>query len=174
MFATNLALRLIPDFNKEVPATLMMQASQSLSNASGRSAKARLQETRYPERMAIGSGNTLRYRPFNRFYRDNANPPNDCTTNVIYINDINDFQESFDSYLRDGETVSSFTIEADPALNIVSSSLTTPVVDYRIEALNTETQGNWQQVKIVSTTSLGRIQTRIINFDVRPSDVIAS
>jgi hypothetical protein len=92
----------------------------------------------------------------------------------MLIDDIDDFVEHFDAYLREGETVSSYTIEADSGLTIVSSSLTSPDVDYQIKAVgvNDTTQSQFNQVKIVATTSLGRQETRIINFEIQqPPDI---
>lgn len=171
---TNLAIRLIPDFNKEVPSTLMMQATQSLSGKSGKTAKDRLQQVNYPDRMALGEANTLRYRPYNRFYRELSPPPNECATNFIYIDDINDYTEDYTSFLRDGETVSAYTIEADEGLSIQSDSLSSPVISYRVKGISAQTSGNWQQVKIQITTSLGRVNTRLINFDVQKADTVGT
>lgn len=174
MMATNLAVRLIPDFNKQVPPTLMAQASQSLQNASARSAADSVRETRYPHRMPRGNANTLRFNRWQRFYREEARAPIDCATNTIVMGDVNDYQEGFAAYLNMGETVASFVISADPGIIVVSSSLTSPTVSYRIRAEDNSTEGPWQQVKIDATTSAGRITTRLINFDVRDNQTVGS
>jgi len=164
--ATNLAIRLIPDFNKEVPPTLHMQANQSLSNMSGRTALIR--QVNYPSRQPRGAGNTLRWGRWARFYHPQPGAPLECATVTIAIDDINDFVEHFDAYLRDAETIQSYTISADTGLNIISDSLASPDVLYRIEAVgNADATTNiFQQVTIIATTSTGRIETRRINFQI--------
>lgn len=173
-FETNLAVRLIPDFNKAVPPALEMQARQALSNISGRIAKKKIREVRYPERMAIGSGNDLRYWPYQNYYRETTPPPNECSTNFIFIDDINDYQEDFTAYLNQNEVIDSFTIEADPGLSLLSSSQNGNIIEYRVRAENQERSGEWQQVKIVVTTDTGRVNTRLINFDVEQSNTVGT
>lgn len=62
-FETNLAISLIPDFNKTVPQALAAKASATYSAMS--SAVAQVCEVPYPSRMPRGSGNFNRW---NRFY----------------------------------------------------------------------------------------------------------
>lgn len=168
--ATNLAIRLIPDFNKEVPQTLFAQASQSLSNMSGRTALVR--QVNYPSRQPRGSGNTQRYNRWARFYRPPAEAPLESATITMQINDIDDFIEHFDAYLNLGEDVASYTISADDGLEIVSDSLSTPDVSYRIKAIgNDDSSANsLQQVTIVATTDAGRVETRVVNFQILGDD----
>lgn len=163
--ATNLAVRLLADFGKEPTASLLAQATQSLSNISARVATVR--PTPYPSRMPVGSGNRAVGR-YNTFFNPAVQAPISSGTEVMVQNDVRDFVEHFDSYLNTGETVSSFTISADTGLTIVSSSLTTPDVNYRIKAIGTSTPANdpWLKLTIVATTSTGRIETRVKNFQV--------
>lgn len=169
MIATNLALRLIPDFNKVVPGTLISLAASSLATASSQSAAQNIRQVANPDRMPIGAGTTLRYNKYQRFNREQRIPPPDCETNVIIIDDVDDYRESYIAYLG-GETIASFTIDADRGLTLVSSSNDTPIINYRIKAVdNTVTSGTWQQVKIIVTTSSGRVDTRLINFEVKPN-----
>lgn len=166
MMATNLAVRLIPDFNKAVPNALMLQASQALSNSSSIVAAELVRQVRYPARQARGDGNTLRYNRWQRYFRQEVLAPQDSTTNEIFIGDINDYEESFDAYLKDAEDIQSFTIEADPRLTLVSSSQSGVLILYRVEALDAAELSNFQQVKIVVTTTTGRIETRLIDFQI--------
>lgn len=174
-YATNLAVRLIPDFGKEVPITLYNQARQSLSSLSGRVALENLNQVSYPRRMARGSGNTLRYNRWARFYRDGSAFVN--TTNAIsmYIGDINDYTEHFDNYLSDdsNEVIESFEIILDDGLELVSSSNDSPDINYRIKAVsNSNLRSNErysQQVTIVVTTDLGRVETRRKFFELVPA-----
>lgn len=168
---TNLAVRLIADFGKNIPPSLMAYSQAGFSFLS--SATAPIKQVAYPSRQPKGSGSTLRYNRFQRYYRPQAEAPQECETNVLYVDDINDYTESFDTYLKDPETVSSYTIEADTGLTIVSDSLASPIVSYRIRAdgYPDGTARDLLQVKIVVTTSLGRITTRIINFKLLDSDI---
>ncbi len=171
-FSTNLAVRLIPDFNKQVPQVLIVQAAQSLSNLSGRSAVNRLKQVNYPSRQPRGSGNTLRYNRWNRFYRNQPDAPNSSFTNKIRIGDTDDFVEHFDAYLNGTEIISSFTIEADQGLTLGVSSNDTPDITYRVTGKSNATQGAFQRVKIVITTDEGRVKTNYINFDVISEDQV--
>ena len=171
LLKTNLAVRLIPDYNKEVPAVLMRQASQSLSSASSVVASDTVRQVQYPETMPRGSGNTIRYNHFRRYQRPDKQAPNECETNGLVEGDINDYTESFANFLR-GDEISGYEISGDAALKITSDSSDAENVYYRIEALNKNALGSWQQVKIVITTSSGRINTRLINFDVSTDNTV--
>lgn len=171
MMATNLAVRLIPDFNKVVPQSLFNQASQSYSNMLGYVMAENARQIPYPRRMARGSGNTLRFNRWQRFQRPEKLPPNECATNRIIVGGINDYRESFKAYLNIDEVISSFTIEADGGLAVQSSSNNSPFIDYRIKADSVASDGIWQQIKIVATTDSGRVEPRFINFEVSDARV---
>lgn len=174
MFSTNLAIRLV-DFNKVIPPLLIAQASQSLSNASSISARKRLKEVLPPRRMPLGSGNTLRTNRYNRFNRPVAPPPSECETNDMFIDDINNYTETFDAYLDAGEIIDSFELTADAGLSVQGTPTNTDTaVNYQIKAVNTVTTGAWQQVKIVMTSSTGRVETRFINFSVSDNRTVGS
>lgn len=174
MMDTNLAVRLIPDFNKAVPPTLFAQASQSVSSASSQVAAQNMRQVAPPDRMPIGSGSTLRYNKYQRFNRETEVPPNDCSTNRMIMDDIDDFEESFESYLDGVETISSFTITVDSGITLVSSANNDPIISYRIKAVENQTSGIWQQARIVITTSTGRVETRFVNFDIRPKQTVGN
>lgn len=164
-FSTNLAVRLIPDFNKAVPATLQLQASQSLSNLS--SATAQVRQVQYPRRQPRGSGSTLRYNRWNRYYRPQDEAPLSCATNKMDIGDINDFTEHFDAYLNDGETLASYVLQADSGLTILSQSLGSPDINYRVRADgNSKNSAGTYLVFIEATTSEGRVEKRQIFFEL--------
>jgi hypothetical protein len=169
-FATNLAVRLIPDFKKTVPDVLFKQATQSLSNLSGRSAMERINGVPYPTRQPRGSGNTLRYNRWNRFYRNQNVSPNSCATNRMVIGDINDYVEHYDAYLNDGEVIDSFSIILDPGLRLISSSNTDNEIEYRIEARTGDTNQGNQQLTIVMDTDSGRRETRYVFFNLIPRE----
>jgi len=167
-FETNLATRLIPDFNKEAHPMLFKQAASSLSSLSGRVMLERLQEVQYPRRMARGSGNTLRYNRWARFYRNVFSTINQAATISMFIGDINDFVEHFDAYLRDGESIDTYSIQVDSGLKLVSDSNDDFNVYYRIEAESPSNKEADQGaiVTIVITTTEGRVETRQTLFEL--------
>ena len=164
--SANLAVRLVPDFNKAIPQLLMMQATQSASNVASRTAV--VNQINYPSRQPRGSRNTLRTQSLQRYYPPTVPVPTGCDVKRMIVGDTDDFTESWATYLENGEDVASFTISADAGLTIVSSSLSTPSVNYRINAVgvNPERPILLPQVTIVVTTTDGRIDTRIIQFEL--------
>jgi len=171
---TQLAVFLCSDFGKDVPPALATLASSTMSSASGMSAIERLQEVQYPRRMNMGSGNNLRAYRYNNFYNPYAQPPVSCTTHDMYIGDINNFNESYVEYLDSGESIASYVITADSGLALVFDSDNGTVITYQIEAVSQQQSGNWQQVKIVMTTNAGRINTRLINFNIMRAQTVGS
>ena len=171
-FETNLAVRLIPDFNKAVPPSLMGQASQSLSNLCARAAMQRVRGVQYPDRQPTGSGNNIRVGRWARFYSDPIQAPLAPTTQRMFIGDEMDFREHFGSYLRGLEEVASYSIVVDSGLVVVSESLETPDVLYRIRATDPSgtSIGNVVQVTIVATTDTGRVETRRHYVELVPRD----
>ncbi len=174
MFQSNLALQLCPDFGKEIPQSLAMLATSTMATASAVSALALVQDVQYPRRMPIGSGNSLRWQPLNNYNLLPPNPPPNPTTHTLYIGDIDSYNETWEQYLRAGETVDSFTIAADEGLFLSSSSLSTPIVTFEVQGVSQQVSGRWQQVKIIVTTSLGRVNTRFVNFNVIQANTVGS
>lgn len=169
MIATNLATRLIPNFNKEVSPVLYAQASQSMSLASGLCAADRLQQVAYPSRQPVGSGNRI-YARWQRFYTHlNQPPPNKPSTLFIMQGETNDFEESFAAYLRTDEHIETFEVTCDTGLTVISSARLDGVIAYRLNAPIEVSTTLWQQVKVKVTTTEGRIEIRILNFQVNPN-----
>lgn len=170
--STNLAVRLIPDFNKQIPIELMMQAGQSFSTMSGAVASARLNQVSYPSRMPVGSGNELKYNRWQRFYKLSNDGTNTCNITNMFKDDVNDFEEHFDAYLEDGETIASYSIVADAGLEIVSDSNTDEDILYRLKAKGSDDGGSTvRQVTIIITTSNGRVETRYALYQIFSQEV---
>lgn len=168
MINCNLAVRLIADFNKEVPPALLMQANQSLNNASARCAADRIRGVAYPARQPVGSGARI-FERWRRFYDNSgAIPPNEPATLYIMQGEINDYKESFEAYLREDEEIVSAVVVCDTGLIIESSGFAGPVVSYRLNAPVELSASSWQQVKVTITTDIGRVDIRIINYQVAP------
>jgi hypothetical protein len=157
-FECVLAVRLLSDFGKgmQPDPTLFKNASAQMSFLYAATANPR--QVQYPRRQSMGAGNAQT----SRFYIPVPEAPNTCATNRMIVDDINDFIEHFDSYLISPETVDDYSIDANTGLTIVSDSLTTPDISYRIQA---DAVGVFK-VKIIATTSTGRKITRIIYFEV--------
>lgn len=161
-----LAIRLIADFNKEVPPALYSSAAASMSAISGRAARDRLRRVQYPSRQPIGSGN--RWLPrWQRFYSAVGQAPNNQSTYTMTKGDISDYSESFQSYLAEGEALQSFTITETSGLAVSSSALSGDSIAYTVSAASV---GSGESVTIVATTDAGRIETRVINFIVEAGD----
>jgi len=166
-----LADRLLPSFGKASTPEFTKNRSAAQSFLS--SATAIIAQTPYPNRMPKGSGSRFPYILGNRYFGKTELAPLECATEQMYIGDIDNFVEHFDSYLDAGETISAYVLTADTGLTIVSESLTTPDVDYQVSAVgNSDGSSGVFQVKIVATTSAGRVETRITNFNLTSSDVI--
>ena len=167
-FETNLAVRLIPDFNKQVPDMLMRQAAQSLGNLSGRSAYANIKGVTYPSRQALGSGNTLRRARWNRFYGGYRQNSASIKRLNMFIGDINDYVEYFDAWLKEGEILTEVAFEVDSGLRLISEKLDPEKVEYKVEAMGSGGYSNSEgrQLTIIVKTDAGRVETRIIYFAI--------
>ena len=174
MIATNLAMRLVPDFNKEVSPVLAASASQSMSVASGVCARNRIQQVAYPSRQPVGSGNRV-YSRWQRFYNSFSDlPPNEPSTLFIMQGETNDFRESFAAYLRTDEYIDTFEVTCDTGLTVISSTVLDGVITYRLNAPIEVSAGGWQQVKVKVTTTEGRVEIRILNFQVNPNVIVGN
>lgn len=169
-FKTVLASRLLDDFgkaDKPAAASLLRRAGGAYSFLAARTAP--MKQVRRPTRHPIGA----KIGPYQRFYKIVEEAPLGCTTNVMYIDDVEDFEESYAAWLKDGETISSYTIEADTGLTINSDSNTDTVVSYQIQADGSEIDivNELLEVKIIVTSSDSRILTRIINFRLKSAEI---
>lgn len=165
MMIYNLAVRLIPSFNKAVPQTLLDLASSAFSSSLGTVAAERLRHVQPSRRMPKGSGNTVRNIYLNRFSNPIPLPPSSSANNRILAGETDQYEESYKAWLGDN-TIASFTITSDPRLTIVTSANADPLITYTITAVDAETQGIWQFVKIEVTDSIGRVDIRLVSFEV--------
>ena len=175
-FSNGLALNLVPDFNKQVPIQLIQNAKASMSSLSGMIAKDRINGIAYPQRQPVGAGNLNYGTRWAKFYREQNAYVNTANSNRIFVGDIEDYEENFESYLDldTFETISSFSIEVDSGLTLISSDykdddLTSLV--YRIQADSNQTRigannASQSQVTIIITTSMSRVHTRRVLFAV--------
>jgi len=175
-FITYLAVLLIPEYNKKVPAELHSLAAQHLERLVTRFALDNLRDVPYPSRMPVGRSNELFFgNGINQdFFVESAFPPNDGKIEQLIIGDTNDYTEHYDSYLKEEELIVSFVITADPGLSVLSSELVGADINYRIKALNFSTAESFQQLKIIVVTDSGRQITRLIDFKLISNQTIGS
>lgn len=165
-FECILAMRLLSDFGKGMKPDPMLEKNASAQMSFLFASTARPRQVQYPGRQSLGSGNK---HPFSKFFAPTTLAPNTCVTNRMTVGDIDDFIENFTAYLVDPEVISSYTIEADTGLTIVSDSDTSPDIFYQIQAVGDTANDAFLRVKIVMTTDTGRITTRVINFELTES-----
>lgn len=156
---SNLALRLAPDFGKP-SADLMRQASQSYSKIS--SATAVVKPTPYSPRQPIGEANTLRWNQWQRYYRVDEGAPNDCSTEIMSVNDVTDSQVNYDDYLVDDDSIASMTMDSTNGLDIEYSEFDSSNVSFRVKA----TKAGTQMVKISIVTANGLEKTNCLYYSV--------
>jgi len=168
--ASCLALRLCSDFGKEPTIALLAWGRSGFSFMS--SATALVSQVAYPERAPLGSGNSNSMIK-TRFFTPISTAPISSKTVNMYIDDIEDFTENFNSFLLSGETLSSVVITADSGLTIVSQSVSSPILSYRIKAVgsSSEVSNESLRIKMVATSSTGRIETRFIYFSLTSGDL---
>jgi len=157
-FKANLAVLLLSDYGKEAPAPLIAEAQGTLSALA--SATAVVKPVPHPSRAPRG-----RVYGYPHFHSTVIEAPASAIRMVV--GEVKDFTEHFDNYLMLGESLTSYTLEADSGLTVLSESLSTPDVNYRLkaEALATGTPA-YRSVKITVTTSSGRVEVRTVNFEV--------
>lgn len=161
-----LAIRVLQDYGFEPSNALMASANAAVSALSAGTAIVR--ETQYPRRQPRGAGNTLRYNRWQRFYRKPDRVPLVCSTIAITTNEINDFTESFNDYLRTGEDISEYRLMLTGGIELLDDSEKDGVITYRIRGLNPSIDSGVEQIQIRITTTGGRLEERLINAEVLP------
>jgi hypothetical protein len=171
MLHTNVAVRLIPDFNKQVPVKLEQIASATFKSAlSTYMSENRVQTT--PIFHLSGRTNRARYGGRYRVPVETKQQPSNCKVKNMIIGEVEDFSESFASYIdrQNNESIKSFTAETTEGLNLkpvscgltISPSEDAGLVTYRAEGV----KSGCYVVTITITTSTGRIKTKKIDFVV--------
>jgi len=155
----NLAVRLAPEFGKAT-GELSAHAIQSYSKISSATAKIKL--TNYPQRQPVGESNTLRFNRWRRYYDVTVSAPNDCSTEIMAVNDIVDGEINYLDYLVDGDTIDTHTLTPSNGLNIESSSHTDDKVIFRVKA----TAGGTQKIMSTITTTNGLQNTTCLWYSV--------
>lgn len=156
-----LAVRLIPDFNKQVPPQLERQAAASFSAISGKVHQ--LRETAYPRRQPRGNGNTTGVGLYQRYYFPDDRAPANCKTEHMVAEGVRDFNIEFSSILKD-ETISSYTKAVESGLTLLSESTNADgqSIDVRVKA---DRAGSYY-IDFKVTASDGQIYPRTVYFSV--------
>jgi hypothetical protein len=167
MMAYNLAVRLIPAFNKQVPPILYDLASTAFSSSLGAVKLLQLRQVQPSRSMPRGSGNTNQNLGWNRFSIPLELPPTMPGNQEIFVGEIQDYSENYSAWLG-LNTIASFTLEVDPRLTIIASAISVSDITYTLSAPSGSgpATGPWQLVKITVTDSAGRVDIRLINFEV--------
>lgn len=155
-----LAFRTVQDFGLEPSASLISQARAGNTVISARSAKDKLRQADYPSRHPRGSGNTQRYIRWRTFYPEITRPVADCDLIRLDVDEVNDFTELYADYLEKNEELSSVLIEVSDAIEVVTSTVNSDRVDYRLRALSPEQSFSSERLQFTATTSTGRIDIR--------------
>lgn len=170
-FSCVLASRLLSDFGKGMQPDQTLLKNASAGSSFLYSSTAVVSSVPYPNRQSIGKGNRLTFGP--SYYPTSDPVPQQNESKSMVIGDIENFVEHFDAYLIYPEVISSYTIEASTGLTVVSSSNTDEDVSYQIDADGNSNMSEVLNVKIVMTSSTGRIKTRLIDFILSKSEEIS-
>lgn len=158
-----LAVRLAPFFGKEAPVLLQRQASQGVSNWAARTAV--VNQISPSRRQARGSGNTFRFSNWTRFYRAGNPAPISCDTFDLKVGAVDFFGVDFSRYLLEGATIDSYTIESTSGIEIITDAQDVDVINLEVKGI----QAGYQTATITVTTSTGRVNPELINFNVTES-----
>ena len=158
--ATCLAMRLAPSFGIQLNADIKLLARAGLSNWSARAGKTnQIQPSR---RQPRGSGNNFRFSNWSRFYRGDDNAPISCSTFDLKFEETDFFGVDFTNYLLEGATIASYTVDSTNGVDVLND-----VQDGNV--INLECKGSasgYQTVTITVTTSTGRINPQVVNFNI--------
>jgi hypothetical protein len=158
-----LAVRLAPFFGKEVSQLLLRQASQGSSNWAARTSK--VNQIQPSRRQARGSGNTFRFSNWTRFYRAGNPAPISCSTFDLKVDAIDFFGVDFSRYLLEGATIDSYTIENTNGIEIINNVQDVDVINLEVKGIS----AGYQTATITITTSTGRVNPELINFNITES-----
>ena len=81
---------------------------------------------------------------------------------------INDYSEDYFNYLQSGEDIATHQIEATTGLTVLTNTRTDNQINYRIRGNNPSDDNGFEQIRITVTTSTGRVDIRLISFEVLP------
>lgn len=174
MMETNLAVRLVPDFGKKISqddslVLLGKQASQSLSNASARSAI--VNRAIYPRRQAIGSGNTFRWQRWRRFSQDKPAAPISCGTVQMPLNVVKTIIENWINQLAVDEKIIDVSITYSRGLTQQDLSFDDNSVTFTVLSTNCGAQCATISV-VTNLTDPANFDVRIVDFNIKDNNTL--
>ena len=158
----NLASRIINFFGREVPVGIAKMATGGIDNWSSRTAK--VNKISPPANQPRGSGSTLRFPNWNRYYGNLVSAPLECSTLDLGVGDTNFFTVDFVSYLDEGETIDSYEVEISRGIDILSITQIGTAFEIKAQGLFI----GYSPVNLIITTSLTRVNNEVINFNIVP------
>lgn len=163
MISANLAVRLAADFGKDVPQSLAMRATVSLSRAVDAAVKKASKQIQAPGIMPVGSANEWFGR--HRYHVVADEPPAGASTIDITKGETLKLFEDFQAWLGTN-TISSYTISGSTSLTISASANATPQITYTVTAPTSVAADGHALVKITVTDSASRTVIRFVDFNV--------
>ena len=161
--ATCLALRLAPSFGIMLNQDIRGLATSGLSNWSARSGK--VNQIQPSRRQPRGSGNTFRFSNWTRYYRAGNPAPISCTTFDLKVDETDFFGIGFGGYLLDGATITSYKVESTNGIEVLNHAQDVDVINLECKGI----AAGYQTVTITVTTSTGRVNPEVINFNITES-----
>ena len=156
----NLANRIANFFGKETPAGILKQAVGSLANWSSRTAK--VNQINPSARQPRGSGSTLRFSNWQRYYGNLSDAPISCDTFTLKVFATDFFTVDFTPYLLEGATIVSFETLVSNGIDMLEIVQDGPIFTMKCKGLIV----GYSIIELKVTTSTGRVDPQAINFNI--------
>ncbi len=155
-----LAERLINFFGREVPIGISSQSRGGVDNWSSRTAQVR--QINPAARQPRGSGSTLRFSNWRRFYGVILDAPIDCETFNLKLREVNFFTHNFTKYLHPDETIESYRVAVSRGIELLDIKQDGNLFTMQCRGLYV----GYSVIEIEITTSEGRVNPEAINFNI--------
>lgn len=154
---TNLAVRLAPDFGKAIDPVLQSQAIQAMRSLDSDVVGKRITETVYTSRTPKGRGNRKYGSRNNHLYFYGGVKSQQQANILIFINNTEEYTESFNAYLKENETVQEFKVESSETdiAEILSAQELNGVITYIVKTKKV----GYAYIVITITTDQGRVKS---------------
>lgn len=163
MFAivANLAKNLCALFGKMCHQQTLIDAKEGYDNLFSAIIPERESDPYMPKGTGRPFGNTFAHRW--KYQSNDKNAPDDCDTFDLIVGQIDAFSVDFNSYLLDGNTIDSFTIEDGQGVEVLTSQEADGFISFEAKGLT----AGFAPIKItVISTPSGRELPETINFNV--------
>ena len=156
----NLATRLVNFFGREVPDGIQRMAIGGLATWASRTARVNMINP--SGRQPRGSGSTLRFSNWMRFYRYAEDAPIACSTFELKVDQTDFFTVDFTPYLLEGQTIVSYETKVSNGIQLLNIVQNGPI-------FTMECKGEYVGYSVIDikvTTSSGRVNPEAINFNI--------